>query len=68
LLLASGAGAESRETIGVVIVFGVTVATLLTLFVVPVFYDLLARFTRSPDAIARDIERFESEEGLRPAE
>lgn len=69
LMLAHGAGAEARQTIGVVIVFGVTVATLLTLFVVPVFYDLLARFTRSPEAVARDIERYESEEAaLRPAE
>ncbi len=69
LMLADGAGAESRQTIGVVIVFGVTVATMLTLFVVPVFYDLLARFTRSPEAVARDIERYESEEAaLKPAE
>jgi multidrug efflux pump len=68
LMFASGAGAEARQTIGVVVVFGVTVSTLLTLFVVPVFYDLLARFTRSPEAVSRDIERFESEEGLKPAE
>jgi multidrug efflux pump len=69
LMLASGAGAESRQTIGVVVVFGVTVATMLTLFVVPAFYDLLARFTRSPEAVARDIERFESEEAaMKPAE
>jgi multidrug efflux pump len=69
LMLAHGAGAESRQTIGVVIVFGVTVATMLTLFVVPAFYDLLARFTRSPEAVARDIERFESEEAaMKPAE
>ena len=70
LMIATGAGAEARQTIGVVIVFGVTVATMLTLFVVPVFYDLLARFTRSPEAVARDIERYESEEAaaLKPAE
>jgi multidrug efflux pump len=70
LMMADGAGAESRQTIGVVIVFGVTFATMLTLFVVPVFYDLVARFTRSPEAVARDIERFESEEAaaLKPAE
>jgi multidrug efflux pump len=69
-MIAHGAGAESRQTIGVVIVFGVTVATMLTLFVVPVFYDLLARFTRSPEAVTRDIERFESEEAAaaQPAE
>ncbi len=56
LVLTSGAGAESRVTIGVVIVFGVSVATMFTLFVAPVFYDLLARFTRSPEAVARAID------------
>jgi multidrug efflux pump len=59
LMLSHGAGAESRQTIGVVIVFGVTVATMLTLFVVPVFYDLLARFTKSPHATAQQIEAYE---------
>ncbi|MDZ4775907.1 MAG: efflux RND transporter permease subunit [Alphaproteobacteria bacterium] len=70
LMIADGAGAESRQTIGVVIVFGVTVATMMTLFVVPVFYDMLARFTRSPEAVAKDIERYETEEAAaqQPAE
>jgi len=62
LVISHGAGAESRQTIGVVIVFGVTVATMLTLFIVPVFYDMLARFTRSPEAVSKEIERFEAEE------
>jgi multidrug efflux pump len=66
LMFASGAGAESRQTIGVVIVFGVTLATMLTLFVVPVFYDLLARFTKSPEAVAREIEKFEAEQQAAP--
>jgi multidrug efflux pump len=56
LMVASGAGAASRGAIGIVIVFGVTVATLLTLFVIPSVYLRLARFTRSPDAIARDLD------------
>jgi multidrug efflux pump len=60
LILASGAGAASRVTIGVVVVFGVTLSTLLSLFVVPVFYLLLARFTRSPEAVAREIEEQET--------
>lgn len=62
LVLTSGAGAESRLAIGVVITFGVSIATLFTLFVVPVFYDLLARFTRSPEATARRIEAYEAGE------
>ena len=43
LALASGAGAESRQAIGWVIVGGLTLGTLLTLFVVPMAYTLLAR-------------------------
>lgn len=62
LILASGAGAESRITLGVVIFFGVGIATVFTLFVVPVFYDLLARRTKAPGAIAAELNR------LKPAE
>ena len=43
LALASGAGAESRRQIGMVIVGGMSFGTLLTLFVVPTVYTLLAR-------------------------
>jgi multidrug efflux pump len=43
LALAHGAGAESRTQIGLVIVGGMAFGTLLTLFVVPVAYSLLAR-------------------------
>jgi multidrug efflux pump len=47
LALATGAGAESRVQIGMVIVGGMTVGTVLTLFVVPTMYTLLARRHRS---------------------
>jgi multidrug efflux pump len=43
LAFASGAGAESRQQIGWVIVGGMMLGTLLTLFVVPTAYTLLAR-------------------------
>ncbi len=43
LAIASGAGAEARHQIGWVIVGGMSFGTLLTLFVVPVVYVLLAR-------------------------
>jgi len=61
LILASGPGAGSRKTIGVVIFSGAIFATLLTLFVVPVIYNLLARYTKSPDWTARQIETFEKD-------
>jgi multidrug efflux pump len=69
LIVGQGAGAESRVTIGTVVFFGLSVATMLTLFVVPVFYDLLARFTKSPEATAKEIESYEgTEAAARPAE
>ena len=50
LALASGAGAESRRQIGWVIVGGMSLGTLLTVFVVPTMYTLLAR-KHAPGAI-----------------
>ena len=43
LALAHGAGAESRTQIGWVIVGGMSLGTLLTIFVVPTMYSLFAR-------------------------
>ncbi|NMQ18999.1 efflux RND transporter permease subunit [Candidatus Competibacter phosphatis] len=53
LALATGAGAESRIAIGVVVIGGLLLSTTLTLFLTPVLYDLLARFTRPVNAIER---------------
>ena len=47
LLLASGAGSEARAVLGAIIVGGLGLATLATLFVTPVAYLLLAGFSRS---------------------
>jgi multidrug efflux pump len=46
-VLASGAGAEQRRPIGVVVFFGTLIAVFLTLFVVPAAYALLARRTQA---------------------
>jgi multidrug efflux pump len=46
LVLAFGAGAESRQAIGIVIIGGLLFAGLLTLFLTPVLYNLLAPYTR----------------------
>jgi multidrug efflux pump len=43
LALATGAGAEARQQIGWVIVGGLTVGTLFTLYIIPTAYTLLAR-------------------------
>src|SRR5690606_39924321 len=56
LVLAGGPGSASRATIGVVVIFGVSFSTLLSLFVVPAFYLLLAPFTRSPETVAHKLQ------------
>ena len=42
LVLVTGPGAEARNSIGIVLVAGMTIGTVFTLFVVPVFYSLIA--------------------------
>jgi len=61
LMLATGAGSESRQAVGVVVVFGMAVTTLLTLFVVPAAYAVIARNTPSPDHVARKLEKLRTE-------
>ncbi|MGO1427113.1 MAG: efflux RND transporter permease subunit [Halomonas sp.] len=56
LIISTGPGAESRLVIGTVVMAGVGSATIFTLFVVPVAYDLLARHTGSPGAVKRRLE------------
>ena len=48
LALAIGPGAELRAPMAIAVIGGVLVSTLLTLFVVPAVYELLARFERLP--------------------
>ena len=60
LILATGPGAASRMHLGVVIFSGVSIATVFTLFVVPTFYDLFARRTGSPNAVARRLQAMRS--------
>ena len=48
LALSRGAGAEARQAIGWVVVGGLLLGTLLTLFVIPTVYTLLVRRVRVP--------------------
>lgn len=50
LALSTGAGAESRAVIGIVVLAGIVFATLVTLFVVPSLYVALGRLTARPGA------------------
>jgi multidrug efflux pump len=52
LVLASGAGAESRQSIGLVIFYGVLISTLFTLIVTPLLYGAIGRFAGSPGTMA----------------
>jgi multidrug efflux pump len=61
LILAEGPGSASRAALGVVIFSGVTFATLFTLFIVPAVYNLMARGTSSPNAIAYRLDELRTE-------
>jgi len=61
LAIATGAGAESRQALGVVVVGGMGFATLLGIFIVPVLYLALARFTKPTGFIARRLSELEAE-------
>ena len=56
LVMASGAGAETRFVIGVVVLSGILLATFFTLIVIPVAYSLFARNSSSPEAVAKQLE------------
>ena len=56
LVWSTGAGSEAREAIGLVIMGGFGIASLLTLFLTPVLYDLMVRHTRSRGAVAQELE------------
>ncbi|PZN94006.1 MAG: multidrug transporter AcrB [Alphaproteobacteria bacterium] len=56
LAVSSGAGAGARSAIGVVLVAGVSIATLITLFLIPLLYSRLARRTGSPLAVSRRLD------------
>lgn len=56
LLFAGGAGAASRFSIGIVVVAGLLIGTLFTLFVLPTIYTLLARDHRASAVSERERE------------
>ncbi|ALU44519.1 efflux RND transporter permease subunit [Pseudoalteromonas rubra] len=53
LMLVTGAGAEARNSIGIILVAGMMVGTLFTLFVLPAFYVKLATRRKARKAKAR---------------
>lgn len=61
LIFSEGAGAETRQILGYVLLWGVAFSTLLSLFVVPVAYALVAKNTGSPQAKTDALKRALSE-------
>jgi len=59
LIVASGAGAAARYSMGLVIFSGVLVGTMFTLFVVPMFYTFISRkewtVHQEPEAVPRSV-------------
>jgi len=62
LALGTGAGAEARRALGVVIVGGVSFSTALSLLIVPVLYFIFARFAKPSGHIARRLSQMEKDE------
>ena len=56
LILSTGAGAETRSVIGIVIFFGVALSGLFTLVIVPLGYQLISRKTGSPGDTQRKLD------------
>jgi multidrug efflux pump len=56
LILSSGAGSETRQVLGTTLFFGVIAAAIFTIFIVPVAYNLLARFTTHSNAVTEKLE------------
>jgi multidrug efflux pump len=61
LAFTSGAGAESRRPIGIVIVGGMTLGTIFTLFIVPAIYTYLSRKKAAADLTGFNTSKQEEE-------
>ena len=70
LLTASGAGAESRFSIGLVIVAGLSIGTMFTLFVLPVIYSFVGENHKPlPEFVEEeDLKKQEAEKMAQEAE
>jgi multidrug efflux pump len=68
LLFATGAGAHSRYSLGLVIVVGLLVGTLFTLFVLPTVYTVFARDHRAANDTprARELALAQAEDAAAP--
>lgn len=61
LIVASGAGALSRNNLGIVVFFGVLLSAIMTLYIVPAFYKVFARGTRSRNAMTDKLKALQAQ-------
>jgi multidrug efflux pump len=66
LAWSTGAGAEARNAIGLVIVGGVALSTLLTMVVVPSLYLLIGGYTKPSSHVSDMLEALRRQTGFRP--
>jgi multidrug efflux pump len=66
LIFAEGAGAAARNSIGIVLVLGMTIGTLMTLFVLPSVYMLIAK-DHSHDKVMDEDDDQEEDHQVKPA-
>jgi multidrug efflux pump subunit AcrB len=57
LIIATGPGAASRVTVGIVIFTGMLFATVFTLYIIPVMYLVLGKKTERIDAVEIELEK-----------
>ncbi len=57
LILSEGAGSEVRQVVGYVLFWGIIFSTLLSLFIIPLAYGLLAKNTSSPQSTSQFLKR-----------
>ena len=56
LIFSSGAGSETRYILGIILFFGVAFAMVLSLWIIPIAYALLAKRTHSPQTTQKRLE------------
>jgi len=66
LALATGAGSETRATLGIVIIGGIGFSTVMSLFIVPLLYLGLARFTKPIGYVERRLQQQRKETTVDP--
>jgi HAE1 family hydrophobic/amphiphilic exporter-1/multidrug efflux pump len=54
LAIATGAGAGARQSLGTTVVFGMLFATMIGIFVIPVFYVVIQRISERRSPFSRD--------------